>query len=95
MPQEDVTSAFVTTAYVANDAWTAGRATAGRPDAIDDIADQFERRAAPVASSAELIAGSSGEAFEPAVAWPRASRGWRSMARLHPRSAEREDRRAS
>jgi hypothetical protein len=75
--------------YVTYEGWTAGLPIAGRPDAIDDIADQFERRPEPVASSAELVAGSSGEAFEPAVAWPRASRGWRSMARLHPRSTER------
>ena len=80
---------------MSNEGWTAGPATAGRPDAIDEIADQFERRVVPITPAVELVAGSSGEAFEPAVAWPRASRGWRSMARLHPRSAERADRRAS
>ena len=61
--------------FVNNGAWAT---PAGRPDAIDDVADQFER---PV---------TGGEAFwSTAGAWPRSSRGWRSFDRLHPRTLER------
>lgn len=60
--------------YVTNAAWLR---PVGRVEAIDDVADHFERPAAPGA-----------EAFwspEPAGRWPKASHGWRSADRLHPR----------
>lgn len=56
--------------YVTNAGWT--RAT-GRADAIDDIADQFERPA-------------GAEEFwtrESRTEWPRSPRGWRSMGLKH------------
>ncbi|MEO9139845.1 MAG: hypothetical protein ABI345_12350 [Jatrophihabitans sp.] len=62
--------------YVNNGAWLRN---VSRVDAIDVVADQFER---PVAAGAEAFwTADSG------VRWPRSSRGWRSMGRLHPRSA--------
>lgn len=60
--------------YVTNAAWLR---QVGRVEAIDDVADGFERPAAPGA-----------EAFwspAPAGRWPKASRGWRRADRLHPR----------
>ncbi|MBE7188505.1 hypothetical protein [Jatrophihabitans endophyticus] len=58
--------------YVTNDSWVR---TAGRPDAIDEVADQFERRAEPAWPLTEDDGGTR---------WPQHSRGWRSIARLHP-----------
>jgi hypothetical protein len=59
--------------YVTNAAWLR---PVGRPDLVDDVADQFERPGPVVATEQE-------------VAWPRRSRGWRSMERTHPRPLER------
>ncbi|HEV7205589.1 MAG TPA: hypothetical protein VGN18_13350 [Jatrophihabitans sp.] len=62
------------TDYVTNAAWL--RAL-GRADAIDDIADQFERRVAPAAESGAAT-------FWSPVAvtrWPSESRGWRPSRR--------------
>ena len=64
--------------YVTNTAWIR---EVGRPDLIDDVADQFER---PVAQQME----SFWSKYEQ-TRWPRTSRGWRSMDRLHPRTLER------
>jgi hypothetical protein len=61
--------------YVSNAAWIDPPA---RADAIDDVADQFER---PVGEPAWV--------GEPALRWPRSSRGWRSRERMHARSLER------
>jgi hypothetical protein len=64
--------------YVTSDAWIR---QVGRPDLIDDVADQFERT---VARGAEAF-------WTPAsgTKWPRTPRGWRSMDRMHARSLER------
>ena len=85
-------------AYVTQQSWLQ---PGGRPDAIDEIADQFERPAASVALAAvpdtvPAVANTIpavGEAI-PAVAdtagrWPSRSGGWRSAERLHPDEAER------
>lgn len=64
--------------YVTNAAWLR---QVGRPDLIDEVADQFERPAA--------IGMESFWSREQNRRWPRASRGWRSLDRLHPRSLER------
>lgn len=48
--------------YVTHAAWTA---PAGRPDAIDEIADQFERRGATTTSGAEAFWTAGAQA-----AWP-------------------------
>jgi hypothetical protein len=64
--------------YVSNAAWVR---PAGRPEAIDEVADQFERPA---------TAGS--EAFWTAAEtarWPRAPRGWRSVEHRTSRALER------
>lgn len=64
--------------YVTNSAWVR---QIGRPDAIDEVADQFER---PVPDGkAEFWTGGS------AARWPHSSGGWRSMDRLHSRAPER------
>jgi hypothetical protein len=63
--------------YVTNAAWLR---QAARPDAIDEVADQFER---PADGAAAFWSG------EEAAPWPRSSRGWRSMERMHPRALER------
>ena len=65
-------------AYVTNDSWL--RVT-GRPDAIDEIADQFERPA-PQGSAAFWTPGV-------VTAWPLSSRGWHSMSRMRTCPAER------
>jgi hypothetical protein len=67
--------------YVMNGSWIR---EVGRPDLIDDVADQFER---PVAVGM-VSYWSRGEVHEQR-GWPRPSRGWRSMDRLHPRTLER------
>ncbi len=59
--------------YVTNGAWLR---QVGRPDLVDDIADQFERPVAAAAADQE-------------VAWPRRSRGWRSMEPAHTHPLER------
>lgn len=64
--------------YVTNDAWLR---SVGRPDLVDEVADQFER---PVANGMQSYWTS-----HQAVRWPRASRGWRSVGRIHPRTFER------
>jgi hypothetical protein len=64
--------------YVTNDAWLR---QAGRPDLVDEVADQFER---PVA-----VGMQSFWSAQPPARWPRGSRGWRSAGRLHPRALER------
>ncbi|MDT4926358.1 MAG: hypothetical protein QOG01_4071 [Pseudonocardiales bacterium] len=65
--------------YVTNDAWLR---QVGRPDAIDEIADQFER---PVARGVEAFwTAASG------TRWPRTPRGWRSMERTHQHTLERK-----
>jgi hypothetical protein len=64
--------------YVTNAAWVRH---VGRPDAVDDVADQFERPVAP-----GMTAFWSADAGNP---WPRSSRGWRSMERMHARPMER------
>jgi hypothetical protein len=61
--------------YVTHAAWVR---TAGRVDAIDEVADSFERP-----SAAEFWTPGSG------ARWPRSAGGWRSMARMHPRTVER------
>jgi hypothetical protein len=65
--------------YVSNAAWVR---PAGRPDAIDEVADQFERP----------VAGSGSTAFWDAQetrGWPRASRGWRAGEHRSIRVLER------
>jgi hypothetical protein len=64
--------------YVMNGAWIR---QVGRPDLIDDVADQFER---PAAAPMESFWSKYEE-----TRWPRSSRGWRSMDRVHPRTLER------
>ena len=64
--------------YVTNSAWVR---PAGRPDAIDEVADQFER---PV--DAGMTSFWTGDA---AARWPRSSRGWRSMDHGPARALER------
>jgi hypothetical protein len=64
--------------YVTNDAWLR---TVGRPDLVDEVADQFER---PVAAGLESFWTAAGGA-----SWPRSSKGWRSLERMHPRTVER------
>lgn len=68
--------------YVTNGAWVR---LVGRPDSIDEVADQFER---PVVAQGMESFWSHYEATR----WPRSSRGWRSMDRLHPRVLERRAR---
>ena len=53
---------------------------AGRPDLIDDVADQFERPAAPGAQAF----------WSPGTKqhWPRTPRGWRSRQLMPHRSAD-------
>jgi hypothetical protein len=53
--------------YVTSDAWVR---LAGRPDLIDDVADQFERPSG----------ATSFWSREEIVRWPSASRGWRLLA---------------
>ena len=56
---------------------------AGRADAIDEVADEFERRdAAPAPHSSAAAARTAA-----ASRWPSRSRGWRSADLLHPRPA--------
>jgi hypothetical protein len=64
--------------YVTNDAWVH---QLGRPDLIDEVADQFER---PVASGVESFWSERDSA-----GWPRTSHGWRSIEHLHHRTVER------
>ena len=64
--------------YVTSAAWIR---EVGRPDLIDDVADQFER---PVAHGMESFWSD----YE-STRWPRSSRGWRTMDRMHPRTIER------
>lgn len=64
--------------YVTKAAWIR---QVGRPDLIDEVADQFER---PVAQRMESFWSKYEE-----TRWPRTSRGWRSLDRLHPRTLER------
>lgn len=64
--------------YVMNGSWIR---QVGRPDLVDEVADQFERPAAQGMASFWSNYEHSG--------WPRTSRGWRSMDRLHPRTLER------
>ena len=64
--------------YVTNSAWVR---LVGRPDVIDEIADQFERPVA-VGMTAFWSAGSGPR-------WPRTSQGWRSIDRLHARTGAR------
>jgi len=64
--------------YVSNAAWVR---PAGRPDAIDEVADQFERPAE-----------AGPEAFwtaDTASRWPRAPRGWRAAEHRTSRTLER------
>jgi hypothetical protein len=63
--------------YVTNAAWVR---QVGRPDLIDDVADQFER---PVARGMESF-WSQHQATR-----RRGARGWRGLDRIHPRSLER------
>jgi hypothetical protein len=65
--------------YVTNDAWVR---SIGRPDAIDDVADQFER---PVSASA----GPESFWSRQQDSWPTGSRGWRSRQWMNPRPIER------
>jgi hypothetical protein len=51
--------------YVTRSAWLR---EVGRPDLVDEVADQFERPVPPTEDAG----------------WPRRSRGWRSWERLHP-----------
>jgi hypothetical protein len=64
--------------YVTNDAWVR---CVGRPDAIDEIADQFER---PVPAPGMESFWSREQA-----SWPTAARGWRSLRWMNPRPMER------
>ncbi|WP_375500747.1 hypothetical protein [uncultured Jatrophihabitans sp.] len=66
--------------YVTNESWVR---TLVRTDAIDDIADQFERHA----PQPSLPVGRATARPEVSARWPRSARGWRSFDRLHPRSA--------
>jgi hypothetical protein len=64
--------------YVTNDAWVR---SVGRPDAIDDIADQFERPVPAVGM----------ESFwsRERESWGSGPRARRSLQWMHPRSIER------
>ena len=53
----------------------------GRPDLIDEVADQFER---PVSDGAQAFW--TGDEI---VEWPRGSRGWHSIDHRYPRRLER------
>ena len=64
--------------YVSNAAWVR---PAGRPDAIDEVADQFERRS-EVGRAAFWSA-------EEASRWPRSPRGWRAAHHRTARALER------
>lgn len=64
--------------YVSNRGW---RRPAGRAEAIDDVADQFER---PDTAGATAFWTAEAE-----LRWPRSPRGWRSLERMHPRAVER------
>lgn len=64
--------------YVTTESWLR---TVGRPDLIDEVADQFER---PVAVGVVSF-WSPGHGTR----WPRTSRGWRSLDRVHLRALER------
>jgi hypothetical protein len=64
--------------YVNNEAWLR---KVGRPDLIDEVADQFER---PAARGMESFWSQ-----QEGARWPRASRGWRSAERLAARTLER------
>jgi hypothetical protein len=64
--------------YVMNGAWIRH---VGRPDLIDEVADQFER---PPTDGMVSFWSKYEE-----TGWPRSSRGWRSRDRLHARSLER------
>lgn len=55
--------------YVTRSEWVRPE---GRPDAIDEIADQFERPGGALPAGVEV----SG--------WPQRSRGWTEVSRLHP-----------
>jgi hypothetical protein len=63
--------------YVTNDAWVR---SVGRPDAIDDVADQFER---PVAAGMESFWSREQSS------WSTTLRGWRSRQWMHLRPMER------
>jgi hypothetical protein len=63
--------------YVTSDAWLR---QVGRPDLIDEVADQFER---PVASGMESFWSEHESAR-------RTSHGWRSMDDVHLRTLERK-----
>lgn len=60
--------------YVTNAAWLR---QVGRPELVDDVADQFERPDRPGLESFWSARES------------RMTRGWRSFERLHPRTLER------
>ena len=64
--------------YVTNSAWVR---QVGRPDAIDEVADQFERPAEDGRAAFWSGGGS--------VRWPSSSGGWRSIDRMHSRAPER------
>jgi hypothetical protein len=64
--------------YVTNDAWLR---QVGRPDAIDEIADQFEH---PVARGAEAFWSA-----ESGTPWPRTPLGWRARERTPHQTLER------
>jgi hypothetical protein len=62
--------------YVSSSAWLR---QIGRPDHVDEIADQFER---PVAQGMESF-------WQQGDKWPRTPRGWRSLEHVSLRSLER------
>ena len=66
--------------YVTNAAWPVAP---GRADAIDDVADQFERPTAARPWVGEPVTDQQ-------TRWPRSSGGWRSQERMHARAVERQ-----
>jgi hypothetical protein len=65
--------------YVSNAAWVR---PAGRPDTIDEVADQYER---PVAGSGSIAFWGAPETS----GWPRSPRSWRPSEHRSIRAMER------
>ena len=64
--------------WVTRSAWVR---TLGRPDAIDEIADQFERPSDPPSAAPEAAWSGPG--------WPQRPRGWAETSPLHADTPER------
>ena len=67
--------------WVTRSAWIR---TLARPDAIDEIADQFERPDPPPAATAATWVGDGSP-----TGWPQRPRGWAEANPLHAGTPER------